>query len=150
MKVPKTVFKHIPKTVKKKVCVSTKAHGYHDDHHGGGGYHEDAHDDHSGGYHEDVSSEYHEDIDGYSSNLFRSAPSAAINLDPYTFTKQPYTFTKRKKKSSLSEPQSYGKKVETSKDTESGDRRQRFPDAGTAVGQSFPSFGSFQIGSQFS
>ena len=142
MKVPKTVFKHIPKTVKKKVCVSTKAHGYHDDHHGGGGGY---HDDHSGGY--------HEDIDGYSSNLFRSAPSAAIG-GPYTFTKTPYTFTKkRKKKSEQSDEESYGTKLES---TESGDRRQRFPAAAvgntgtTAVGQNFPSFGSFQIGSQFS
>ncbi len=55
MKVPKEVVKHVPKTVKKKICVSTKAHdhGYgnvhevhvHDDHHGGYG-----HDDHHGGY----------------------------------------------------------------------------------------------------
>jgi len=43
VKVPKEVLKHVPKTVKKKVCVSTKAHDDHysvpeihfDDHHGG-------------------------------------------------------------------------------------------------------------------
>jgi hypothetical protein len=45
--VPKEVLKHVPKTVKKKVCVSTKAH---DDHYSVPEIHYDDDHDHHGGY----------------------------------------------------------------------------------------------------
>ena len=44
VKVPKEVLKHVPKTVKKKICVSTKAHDHGSyGHSGHGGGYDDQH-----------------------------------------------------------------------------------------------------------
>ena len=89
VKVPREVIKHVPKSVKKKICVSTKAHddfgGYgHGGGHGGGygGGHIEVH---GGGGYDD-----HSDHGGYSSHHFRSALTAEVDKKESTKKEQTY------------------------------------------------------------